>query len=131
MLERIRRVMYGRYGGDLLMVGSLVVYMVLVTASRLTNFYPLTLVAYVIFGWSMFRILSRNIPRRYAENQMFLKYWNKVPKWFRSQQKYLQDRRIYRYFKCPKCTTRLRVPKGRGKIEVTCPVCKAQFIRKS
>ena len=129
MLERIRRVMYGRYGGDQLMVGSLVVYMVLVTASRLTNFYPLTLVAYVIFGWSMFRILSRNIPRRYAENQMFLKYWNKVPKWFRSQQKYLQDRRIYRYFKCPKCTTRLRVPKGRGKIEVTCPVCKAQFIR--
>lgn len=131
MLERIRRVMCGRYGGDQLMVGSLVVYMVLVTASRLTNFYPLTLVAYVIFGWSMFRILSRNIPRRYAENQMFLKYWNKVPKWFRSQQKYLQDRRIYRYFKCPKCTTRLRVPKGRGKIEVTCPVCKAQFIRKS
>ena len=131
MLERIRRVMYGRYGGDQLMVGSLVVYMVLVTASRLTNFYPLTLVAYVIFGWSMFRILSRNIPRRYAENQMFLKYWNKGPKWFRSQQKYLQDRRIYRYFKCPKCTTRLRVPKGRGKIEVTCPVCKAQFIRKS
>ena len=131
MLERIRRVMYGRYGGDQLMVGSLVVYMVLVTASRLTNFYPLTLVAYVIFGWSMFRILSRNIPRRYAENQMFLKYWNKVPKWFRSQQKYLHDRRIYRYFKCPKCTTRLRVPKGRGKIEVTCPVCKAQFIRKS
>ena len=80
MLERIRRVMYGRYGGDQLMVGSLVVYMVLVMASRLTNFYPLTLVAYVIFGWSMFRILSRNIPRRYAENQMFLKYWNKVPK---------------------------------------------------
>lgn len=131
MLERIRRVMYGRYGGDQLMVGSLVVYMVLVTASRLTNFYPLTLVAYVIFGWSMFRILSRNIPRRYAENQMFLKYWNKVPAWFHSQQKYLQERKIYRYFKCPKCTTRLRVPKGRGKIEVTCPVCKAQFIRKS
>ena len=123
--------MYGRYGGDQLMVGSLVVYMVLVTASRLTNFYPLTLVAYVIFGWSMFRILSRNIPRRYAENQMFLKYWNKVPAWFRSQQKYLQDRKIYRYFKSPKCTPRLRVPKGRGKIEVTCPVCKAQFIRKS
>ena len=123
--------MYGRYGGDQLMVGSLVVYMVLVTASRLTNFYPLTLVAYVIFGWSMFRIVSGYIPRRYAENEMFLKYWNKVPAWFRSQQKYLQDRKIYRYFKCPKCTTRLRVPKGRGKIEVTCPVCKAQFIRKS
>ncbi|MDU7337913.1 MAG: hypothetical protein E7L17_07355 [Clostridium sp.] len=131
MLERFRRAMYGRYGGDQLMVGSLILYMLLIMLSRLINFYPLTLVAYLIFGWSMFRILSRNLPRRYAENQLFLKYWNKVTAWFHSKQKYVQDHKVYRYFKCPKCTTRLRVPKGRGKIEVTCPVCKAQFIRKS
>lgn len=131
LLERIRRVMYGRYGGDQLMIGSLVVYMLLATISRMTQFMPLMIVAYAVFGWSVYRIMSRNVTRRYQENQLFLKYWNRVPAWFRGQKKYLQDRRVYKYFSCSNCSTRLRVPKGRGKIEVTCPVCRNKFIKKS
>lgn len=130
-MDKIRRAMYGRYGGDQLMIGSLVVYMLLAAFARMTDFWPLLLLAYAVFGWSVFRILSRDISRRYAENQQFLKYWGKVPAWFQTKQKYLQDHKIYRYYKCPNCKTPLRVPKGRGKIEITCPVCKDQFIRKS
>ncbi|WP_243578005.1 hypothetical protein [Clostridium minihomine] len=130
-MERIRRAMYGRYGGDQLMIGSLVVYMLLAAIARMTQFFPLMILAYAVFVWSMFRIFSRDISRRYQENQLFLKYWNRVPAWFRTKKKSLQDHKIYRYYKCPNCTTRLRVPKGRGKIEITCPICKVPFIRKS
>lgn len=131
LLDRIRRAMYGRYGGDQLMIGSLVVYMLLASIARMTEFIPLMIVAYAVFGWSVYRIMSRDVSRRYQENQLFLKYWNRVPAWFRGRQKYLQDHRTYKYFRCSHCSTRLRVPRGRGKIEVTCPVCRNKFIKKS
>ena len=36
----------------------------------------------------------------------------------------------YRYFKCPECKQKMRAPKGRGKIKVTCKHCHTQFVKK-
>ena len=131
LLAWFRRVMAGRYGGDQLMIGSVVLYMLLSVVAQLTRFYPLMLLAYVLLAWCIFRIFSRNISRRYQENQFFLKYWNRVRDWFSGVKRRVQDQKTHRYYKCPNCSNTLRVPRGRGKIQITCPVCGKQFVKKT
>ena len=42
-----------------------------------------------------------------------------------------EQKKIYRFYKCPQCRQRVRVPKGKGRICITCPKCRAEFIKKS
>jgi transcription elongation factor Elf1 len=84
----------------------------------------------VVFVWSIFRIFSRNIPKRREENNKFMRKAQPVLKWLRLQQTMRKDKE-HRYFKCPNCSQYLRVPKGKGKITVTCRSCKASFQEKS
>ena len=81
--------------------------------------------------YSYFRILSRNVSKRYEENQRYLnaKYRAVVKK--NNLKKRWAQRSTYRFFKCPQCKQTVRVPKGRGKICITCPKCKTEFIKKS
>ena len=80
--------------------------------------------------YSYFRILSRNVSKR-EENQRYLnaKYRAVVKK--NNLKKRWAQRSTYRFFKCPQCKQTVRVPKGRGKICITCPKCKTEFIKKS
>ena len=78
-----------------------------------------------------FRMFSRNIQARYAENQKFLRWCGPVSNRLRNARMRFADRKTHRYFKCPQCKQRLRVPRGRGKINITCPHCHTQFVRKS
>lgn len=41
----------------------------------------------------------------------------------------LKQRKTHRFFKCPECGVTVRVPKGKGKIKITCPKCKNAFVR--
>lgn len=68
--------------------------------------------------WAICRALSRNTYKRYQENRKFLQFFTR-----------LKDRQN-RYFDCPKCRQLVRVPRGKGKIAITCPRCKEKFIRK-
>ncbi len=82
--------------------------------------------------WLM-RAFSRNFYKRRAENMVFLRIWGRVKPFFRPVKNFfmrLADRK-HRYFKCPVCKARLRVPRGRGKITITCPRCKNKFDEKS
>ena len=78
-----------------------------------------------------FRMFSRNIGKRYQENQAFLRlrfyvteYWNKVKFGF-------AEGRRYRIFKCPGCSQKIRIPRGHGKVSIHCPKCGMDFIKKS
>ena len=117
----IRRFMEGRYGTDKL---NMVILGVGVIACLLALFLPpasllLTLVSYVLMFWAIFRSLSRNTYKRYQENRKFLQIVNRF-----------KDRQ-HKYFDCPKCCQPVRVPRGKGKIAITCPKCREKFIRKS
>ena len=72
-----------------------------------------------------------NVSKRYEENQRYLnaKYRAVVKK--NNLKKRWAQRSTYRFFKCPQCKQTVRVPKGRGKICITCPKCKTEFIKKS
>lgn len=78
----------------------------------------------------LFRMMSRNIERRRAENARFLKLFRPVTQWLKLRRTMHQDK-DHCYFKCPNCGQHLRVPKGKGKITVTCRACGTTFQEKS
>ena len=85
----------------------------------------------ITLGYCYFRMLSRNISKRSAENQWFLNRTAGVRDWFSHLKIRFAQRKVYRYFKCPHCKQAIRIPRGRGRISITCPKCQTQFIRKS
>ncbi len=121
-----QRFMYGRYGNDQLNVFLICLYVVLFLAEALTRsvfFYYLSLAVVV---WAMFRLLSRNLDRRRAENTKFMEFAGPAVRWLRLQRTIRRDKE-HRYFKCPNCGQQLRVPRGKGRITVTCRGCGASF----
>ncbi|MCD7981014.1 MAG: zinc-ribbon domain-containing protein [Clostridiales bacterium] len=40
-----------------------------------------------------------------------------------------EQRKIYKFYMCPHCSQKVRVPKGKGRIEITCPKCRTTFIK--
>ena len=137
MKEKIMRFLWGRYGIDTLGYGIIILSMALSLASSLTKevsgvvSYILWALSYALLGWAVFRMLSRNISARRLENDKFTRVWKPVKKWFKLQYNRIKDVKTHRYFSCPNCKNNLRVPKGRGTITITCPVCKTKFDRKS
>lgn len=115
--------MAGRYGNDRLNMVILTAALVIVL---FYSFLPnglvkliLWAVSYALMFWSIFRMLSRNTYKRYEENRRFLQCFDQ-----------LKDRN-HRYYNCPKCRQRVRVPRGKGKIAITCPKCREKFVRKT
>ena len=78
IMERLARFFYGRYGIDTLYTGLLVTSLSLMVINLFIGSVILTLVVYILLGWSMFRSLSRNIPARQRENRWFVKLWKKI-----------------------------------------------------
>ena len=79
----------------------------------------LVFLSYGLMIWAIFRSLSRNTYKRYLENRNFLQFFDR-----------LKDR-DHRYFNCPKCHQMVRVPRGKGKISITCPKCREKFVKKT
>lgn len=138
----IGRFLYGRYGGDQLGVALLVLYCVLLVFSDVFRLPVLYFASLAALAFCLYRMLSRNRERRWKENAWFLGWWGPAAGWFRSLFRRLRagwrrlgmrvrDRRTSRYYRCPKCGNTLRVPKGRGKIVITCPVCRHEFVKKT
>jgi hypothetical protein len=130
-MDWLRRMLIGRYGVDQLTIAMLVLYTILSLTSQIARLPVLALVSLVVLGLCFFRMLSRNTQKRYWENVHFLSLWNPVKQWLLNLKYRIQDRKTHRYFKCPRCSSTLRVPRGRGRISITCPVCKNEFIKKA
>ena len=128
------RFMIGRNGQDQLNVFLMVLALVLmllggIFRSVLGSLFSWLALVLLILSWV--RMLSKNLPRRRAENAQYLRRRYQVTGWFRKQKTRWDQRRDYRFFTCPSCRTTLRVPKGRGKIRIVCRKCGSSFTRKS
>ena len=121
--------MMGRYGGDKFNLFLLILALVFSLASR--AFWPLMVLAYALLAYGLFRMLSKNRAARQRELFAFLKVWGPVENWFKFQATRWKQRKIYKYFRCPRCKQRLRAPRGRGKIQVTCQKCGNVFVTKA
>ena len=131
MKERMQRFMAGRYGNDQLnqfIFIVAIISMVLEIITRQSLFYTLTLVLLIL---AYVRVFSRNINKRYEENMKFLQKKDAILNKFRKQKYYAAQRRNYHIYTCPQCKQKSRIPKGKGKISITCPKCRTSFIKKS
>lgn len=131
MKERMQRFMAGRYGNDQLnqfIFIVAIISMVLEIITRQSLFYTLTLVLLIL---AYVRVFSRNINKRYEENMKFLQRKDAILNKFRKQNYYAAQRRNYHIYTCPQCKQKIRIPKGKGKISITCPKCRTSFIKKS
>jgi len=131
MKEKFIRFMSGRYGIDRLNHFILMLACIGILLSSLTDIYIFWLAAVILLFISYMRIFSRNISKRYAENQKYLSMIQPIEKWFRLRLKHMKERKTHRFFKCPSCKQKVRVPKGKGNICITCPKCKTQFQKRS
>jgi len=123
--------MIGRYGPDHLNIAIIVFSLVLSLLNGIFRFAPLTYISYAILAYALFRMLSRNLPRRRAENDKFLRYWWPVRTKISRLAANVKHRKTHKYFKCPSCANTLRVPRGKGKLQITCPKCGERFIKKT
>ncbi|CBK80403.1 hypothetical protein DW747_05700 [Coprococcus catus] len=131
MKERMQRFMAGRYGNDQLnqfIFIVAIISMVLEIITRQSLFYTLTLVLLIL---AYVRVFSRNINKRYEENMKFLQKKDAILNKFRKQKYYAAQRRNFHIYTCPQCKQKIRIPKGKGKISITCPKCRTSFIKKS
>lgn len=131
MREKFRRFMAGRYGTDALNQFLSILAVVLLLISLVSRWGIFTWLGLAALIWCYVRTFSRNIPRRTEENYKFYTMQQRLAGRFKGLKRRWDDRRDYRYFRCPQCRQLLRVPKGRGRIEISCPRCGTQFIRKS
>ena len=131
MKERMQRFMAGRYGNDQLnqfIFIVAIISMVLEIITRQSLFYTLTLVLLIL---AYVRVFSRNINKRHEENMKFLQKKDAILNKFRKQKYYAAQRRNFHIYTCPQCKQKIRIPKGKGKISITCPKCRTSFIKKS
>ena len=130
-LNTVQRFMIGRYGTDQFNRFLFVTYFVLWLVSgffRWTDWgWVFTPVLWAVLAVLLFRTLSRDIPRRQAENRWFLGWWEPTKRWLRARWARLKDLRHYRFRKCPGCGAQLRLPIKRGRRTVTCHRCRHQF----
>lgn len=126
----IQRLMYGRYGNDQLNICLVAAYLILYLLYMVTGLDLLYWVSLVVILVAIFRLFSRNHTKRRAENIKFLQVVEPVVKWYRLKKTIMKDKE-HCYFKCPSCGQQLRVPKGKGRITVTCRGCGASFEEKS
>lgn len=122
--------MAGRYGQDALGLCLLILALVCSFLSRIPVLWLLIIPAYLLLFFGIYRMFSKKLDKRRKENQTFLSFWRSLTGWFQRKKQNMADRKIYRLFKCPKCSAKLRAPKGKGRIQVTCPKCKMVFEKK-
>lgn len=156
---KLQQFMYGRNGADELSFASIVAAVVLSVISMFFGwvywlYIVFRLLTLALIVYAFFRMFSRNVEKRRSENVRFTAFIDKMRSKRRNNQntnsayssygynydyntkkaqkvKYKEDKKLYKYFKCPSCRTKLRVPKGKGKLTITCPKCRNTFKGKS
>ena len=134
-LQKLRdtmyRLSYGRYGADALSkfllwggIGFWGVYIF----TRIRFLYSIAVLMWV---FNIFRCYSKNFAQRRKELDAYLFYKNKFDSKTAIYKRMWREKDTHRFFKCPTCKTVVRLPKGKGKIEISCPKCKTKFVKKT
>ena|SRR5690554_2705029 len=129
--NKFARFMEGRYGVDILSRDLLwmtvgVTILNIFVQNKFFSILPL-----LMFVFLYFRMFSKNFPKRYNENRVYTNFKGKVGKPFTKTFKRIKDFPKYKYLKCPNCKQKLRVPRGKKEIVVTCAKCRHKFDAKS
>lgn len=123
--------MYGRNGVDSLGKFVLAISIIVMLLAGWTDSLILSYLSWIGIIYLYFRMFSRNIYKRSSENQWYLNKSYKIRTFFYRQKNLLLQRKTHHIYKCPTCRQKIRVPRGKGRIEIRCPKCNTRFIKKS
>ena len=128
---RFAQFMYGRYGNDRLNTVILIAALVCLFLAYIPYLSFFSLISLGLLIWSNFRCFSRNINKRRKELEWFTGIGQRMKRKSELRKKIRSEKDTHCYFKCPSCKAMLRVPKGKGEIDVTCPKCRAVTVKKT
>lgn len=129
--DKFLRFMQGRYGIDSFSRFLTTFGLILLLVSILFRLPFLNLLGVLSVIYCYVRMFSKNTQKRFAENQKFLQLTNKIRTTFQREASLMSQRKTHHIYTCPSCKQKIRIPRGRGKIEISCPKCHTKFIRKS
>ncbi|MCI7737653.1 MAG: hypothetical protein MSL26_11015 [Clostridiales bacterium] len=127
----LARFMSGRYGADQLSYAMVILALVMTVVGALSGLGLLTLMADALLIVMFVRMLSKDRYRRAHENQVYLEKTQNVRRAVTEWMNRVKNSKKYRYFTCPKCKARLRVPRGVGSVTITCKSCGNKFDKKA
>ena len=130
MREKIVRFMQGRYGNERMGQAMLMAALACVVLS-LFRIPFISTIGLAILVLTYYRMFSRQIAKRAAENQKYMQLEWKVRAKLQKKKQSLAQRRTHRIYKCPNCKQKIRVPRNRGRIAISCRKCGTEFIRKT
>lgn len=123
--------MRGRNGVDEIVTLTLWIALVVIVINIFARNMVISLIAVALMVYAWFRMSSKDIARRADENQHFLTVVGPLGAWLRDPGKAWKEMRTYKHFQCPNCGQKVRVPRGKGKVRVTCPKCHTKFDAKA
>ena len=131
MKEKLIRFMQGRYGVDsfskcLIGIGLGAVVLSIFVKGDIVYF-----IGWIAIIYAYFRMFSKNYQKRAAENQLYLNKTYKLRGTFAKLKNRMAESKTYHIYKCPSCKQKIRIPRGKGKIEVRCPKCSTTFVKRS
>ena len=136
MRDRFNRFMQGRYGTDQLSRFLGFAALILIVLSIFTARWRIASALLDAMGLSAlllcyFRMFSRDIAKRSGENRKFLELTDSLRDRFGREKYYMNERKTNHIYSCPGCGQKIRIPKGKGKIEIECPKCHTKFVKRS
>lgn len=123
--------MAGRNGSDQLGLALLLAGIVLSLIASITGIGILSYLGLAVYFWAIFRMFSRNIAKRRAENEQYMNFRRNFKSNLSQFFVRMKNSGKYKYFRCPQCKARLRLPRKVGEVTVTCGKCKNQFKKKA
>ena len=137
MRDKFNKFMQGRYGVDDLSRFTMGAALVLIILTMFVNIVNRSVgsvldflgIAAIVYAY--FRIFSRDIQKRYEENQKYLAMTSKFRLRFNKEKNLMKQRKTHHIYICPGCGQKIRIPKGKGKIEIDCPKCHTKFVKRS
>jgi hypothetical protein len=123
--------MYGRYGFDNYSRALIITALIISVASAFTRNGILILISYVPIIYAIFRTLSKNIAKRSQENLIYCNMTGNIRKKLNNLKLSLIGTKTHKYYRCRHCRQMIRVPRGKGRISISCPKCRTEFIRKT
>lgn len=131
MKEKFRQFMIGRYGTDGLNQFLSFASIAMLLIALISGVGLFTWFGVILLVLCYYRSLSRNISKRTEENYRYCTLKDQAGRKLNGLKSQWANRKIYHYYRCPQCRQKLRVPRGRGRIQISCPRCGTQFIKKS
>ncbi len=131
---KFQRFMAGRYGTDQLFRALLIAYLTVMiinaVAGRFSKiaYYALYAAGLIILIYAFFRVFSKNTEMRSYENRQYLAFIGKIKNSIALKRDKFSQRKTHKFVKCKSCKRVLRLPRHKGKIKVSCPHCKNEFI---